>query len=41
MMQHRPAGVDPCFSLLATEYPPSPVHAVPIEAFDLLGRRLL
>lgn len=29
------------FTLLESEYPHSPVHAVPIEAFDLLGRRIL
>ncbi|XXF75424.1 GNAT family protein [Myxococcaceae bacterium GXIMD 01537] len=29
------------FTLLSTEYPGSPVHAVPIEAYDVLGRRLL
>jgi hypothetical protein len=28
------------FSLLDSEYPQSPAHAVPIEALDMLGRRL-
>ncbi|HYO69319.1 MAG TPA: GNAT family N-acetyltransferase [Archangium sp.] len=28
-------------TLLSTEYPHGPAHAVPIEAFDILGQRIL
>jgi RimJ/RimL family protein N-acetyltransferase len=38
---HHTRGDILCFTLLSSEYERSPVHAVPIEAFDLLGRRLL
>lgn len=37
---HHQRGDLFCFTLLASEYPQSAAHAVPIEAFDMLGRRL-
>ncbi|HEX5747782.1 MAG TPA: GNAT family protein [Archangium sp.] len=38
---HHVRGDILCFSLLASEYPHGPAHAVPIEAFDYLGQRIL
>ncbi|MND01049.1 hypothetical protein D3C83_198790 [compost metagenome] len=38
---HHARGDIFCFTLLSTEYPESPVHAVGIEAYDFLGRRLM
>jgi hypothetical protein len=38
---HHPRSDLFSFTLLSTEYPDSPAHAVPIEAFDMLGRRIL
>lgn len=38
---HHRRGDLLCFTMLATEYPGSPAQAVPIEAFDLLDRRLM
>lgn len=37
---HHQRGDLYSFTLLASEYPQSPAHAVPMEAFDMLGRRL-
>lgn len=37
---HHQRGDLLCFTLLDSEYPQSPAHAVSIEAFDMLGRRL-
>ncbi|MBU8900023.1 N-acetyltransferase [Corallococcus sp. H22C18031201] len=37
---HHKRGDILCFTLLDTEYAKEPAHHLPIEAFDLLGRRI-